>query len=212
MADLDYDDDEGDYDDDEGGDEEEMAAMQEAMELNAKLKAMAEQMAANEAEMQNLGGGNGEYNQADGYQAAMPRGAPGAMKKKKGGVVEPELRRTNKSNYTHNDQAVQQMTKNNEFLLNKMQRIALSGGTGLSAAPEAASFRNKKCTSKINRNRKDDQTQRENMAMLKRLQNVKPSINRSALAKDAKKNQKIGNQIRAMKPAVKRAPRPQWED
>ena len=109
--------------------DEEAAAYEEAMAMNLQLKAMmAQQQIAQQrtGQREAFTASGGVLQQSRGPRPKqMPRGAnPG-------------------KNYTFDDQALMGMAHENQVLLSKISRIAVSTGTGMSAAPETYRKKNK---------------------------------------------------------------------
>merc|ERR1719183_1101156 len=127
--------------------------------MNLQLKEMmAQQQMAQQTDQQEDYTASGVLQQSRGPRQPrqMPRGAnPG-------------------KNYTFNDQKLMGMAHENQVLLSKISRIAVSSGTGMSSAPDTYRKKNKMRSSHgINRRRAENRVANENMAFLKRLQNVK---------------------------------------
>ena len=178
------------YDDEEGvgplpddeENEEVNAKLEEALQLNAQLKAMmmqAEESERQAAMMRRGPGGGGPRPMVDTRRqpgGAMHRGAappttgprlPGAAKN--GGW----------GGHTHTDGRAREINRDNQILVQKLSNIAVSrnkpgGSTGQSTQQPFRIPKNRTSVS-INQRRKDDQIARENAAMARRLNSVKPT-------------------------------------
>jgi hypothetical protein len=165
-------------DDEEYVDEEAYAAqeakMQEALELNAQLKAM---MAEAEAQQRQQ---HQQQQQRTSQQMMHGGGAPPPARQlgvaKNGGW----------GGLTHTAGRAQDIARANQILVTKLSNIATDRrskpqGNPLSQQPfQQRPFRLQNNSSTINRRRKDDQIARENAAMAKRLNSVKATSNLSS--------------------------------
>merc|ERR1711865_57820 len=110
------------------------------------------------------------------------------------------------------EQKLMGMANENQVLLTKISKIAVSAGTGLSAAPTTFRKTNKqKSSNSINRRRNENKVANENMKFLARLQNVKPTISKNKLATEHKQTRKYAKNIRQVKVRTAR-PLPEWQD
>ena len=170
---------------------EEMQAYNEAMEMNRKLKEMMRLQQMQEQQT---------HQQQQHTQLAVRQGAPRAAAR--GGAGK---------NFTFNEQRLSSMGRENQVLLDRMQRIALSTGSGMSARPEASKYRKRVGNHGVNRQRMERRVQNENQAFLRRLQSVKPTISRSKMKKDARKSKKLARQMQTVKQRPRFEQRDEWQ-
>jgi hypothetical protein len=188
--------------------EEEMQTYEEAMRMNEQLKMMMMQQQEAEPEqdmrgmMQEMRGQGGRSERAQRQQTQRPnQGGGGRARQNKSG-----------KNYTFDEQKLMGMANENQVLLTKISKIAVSAGTGLSAAPSTFRKNNtNRSSNSINRRRADNKVANENMAFLKRLQNVKPTISKSKHAAAHKQTRTYAKNIRQVKVRTAR-PLPEWQD
>ena len=158
-------------------DMEELKAYNEAMEMNRQLKAMLQ-----ETEQQTP---HERVPLRQHPQQQARGGAPAPVRKKTSpgrGQSGAPASGAGARNFTFSEQRLNSMGRENQVLLERMQRIALSSGTGLSSQPVAASYRRKVGSNGINRQRKDKRVQSENMVHTRgRMRTCSPAHTCSAL-------------------------------
>ena len=134
---------------------EELRAYNEAMEMNRQLKEMLEQSEAPPQQQSRA-----PLRQ---HQPQARTRAPAQARKRAAAPAAAAAAAAGGRNFTFSDQKLNTMGRENQVLLERMQRIALSSGTGLSSKPAAASYRQKVGSNGINRQKKDRKVQSENM-------------------------------------------------
>jgi hypothetical protein len=171
--------------------EEEMAAKyQQAIELNMQLKAMmmqAEEQQRREMQrraQQQRGGGGGQRAMVDTRRqegGAMFRGqAPAAPGPRPVGLP----KNGGWGGQTHTDSRSREINRDNQILVQKLSNIAIARSKPTGEPKQARPFRiaPNRTSVAINRRNKDDQIARENAAMARRLNSVKPTQALSAKA------------------------------
>lgn len=177
------DDEVGPLPEEEEADEEEMARKyEEAMQLNMQLKAMmlqAEEQQRREAQrrQQGRGGGGAGRPMVDSRrheggamhrgQAPPTQGRPPVGHAKNGGW----------GGQTHTDSRAREINRDNAILVQKLSNIAIARNKPAAAVKQEKVFRipANRTSVAINQRRKDDQIARENAAMARRLNSVKPT-------------------------------------
>ena len=141
-------------------DMDELKAYNKAMEMNRQLKAMLEESQVEQEAPPARAPLRQHQQQRMGAPAPVPaRKRAGAC----GGRAAVAAAGGGGRNFTFSEQKLNTMGRENQVLLERMQRIALSSGTGLSSQPVAASYRRKVGSNGINRKKKDRMVQSENM-------------------------------------------------
>ena len=177
-------------------DMDELRAYNEAMEMNRQLKAMLQQQQQAEDQQQ-------QRHQQSHQQQLVPRRTRGGR-----GVAAGARK---KANLTFTEQELTSMGRENQVLLDRMQRIALSSGTGMSSRPDASRYRKRVGNHGVNRQRMEKRVQNENHAFLRRLQSVKPTISRTKMKADARKSKKLARQMQTVKRRPTFTQREEWQ-
>jgi hypothetical protein len=196
------------------------AKYQQAMELNMQLKAMMmqaeeQQRLAMQRRSQQRGGGGGQRAMVDTRRhegGAMFRGqAPAAHGPRPVGMP----KNGGWGGQTHTDSRAREINRDNQILVQKLSNIAIARNKPSAAPQQARPFRiaPNKTTVAINQRRKDDQIARENAAMARRLNSVKPTAalsSKAAAQHSAKHNnylKVLGQPGASRASAVSRGPR-----
>lgn len=196
--------------------EEDIAEYDEAMALNAKLKALLasgvdDPAAAAEifAMAQGVGGGvaaggaGPAYHDERYYEEEAPRrraprraGMRTTKSRPRMGASASRGRDTGRRNYTFTEDSLNQIGRSNLRLMQNLTSI--NSGKGVMQTRE----RKVKIRSSaaINRRRRGKTIQNDNAAFLKRLQNVKPSksLSRRTMKKDARRQKKFADNCRTV--------------
>jgi hypothetical protein len=208
-----------DYEDEQECSPEELAQYEEAMRLNAQLKAMMDAGEVPAGMMDDVEEDNDENyyepaprmrKQGQGRSRPHISKGPEGMSRRTQAPAGSHLKQVRKSNYTHDDRTIRETTLENRKLFEKLNSIAR--GKNSHAVVKRAPAQNKKKSSNfINRKKQENATMEANQKMLRRLQGAKSSYSSATLKKDYKKNKQIANRIRTVKPRRPR-PQPEWQD